>query len=127
VVGLFACRGIWSLSLALAAALACLSAGLLAGVLTGAYHGAFGAAATHSYCATLRTCVLTAGALLAGWAGRRWAMPAFSHLIYPLMLLGAYRLIVEDMYQEQKAASVISLLVFGAALMVLPRLRASNG
>jgi hypothetical protein len=126
VAGLFACRGRWSLSLALAAGLAWLSAGLLAGALTGAYHGAFGASATHSYCATLRTCVLTTGALLAGWAGRRWAMPAFSRLIYPLMVLGAYRLVAEDMHQEQKAASVISLLVFGAALMVLPKLRATT-
>jgi hypothetical protein len=30
------------------------------------------------------------------------------------------------MHQEQKAASVISLLVFGVALMVLPKLRATT-
>ncbi|HWC96395.1 MAG TPA: hypothetical protein VG456_06595 [Candidatus Sulfopaludibacter sp.] len=121
--GVAACRREWSLSLVMAAALTGLAAGLAASLLTAGYHGIFGANASHAYCATLRTCVLTAGALLADWAGRRWDNPAFSRLIYPLMLLGGYRLVSEDLHLEQKAASVLSLLVFGAALMALPRLR----
>ncbi len=110
------------LRLALAGALVWLSAGLAAAALTSAYHGYFGAGATHAYCATARTSVLAMGALLAAWAGTRWQNPAFSRLIYPLMLLAAYRLVAEDMHQEPKAASVISLLVYGAALMALPKL-----
>ena len=38
------------------------------------------------------------------------------------MLLGAYRLLLVDLHQDRKAALVLSLLVYGAALMVLPRL-----
>ena len=38
------------------------------------------------------------------------------------MVLGAYRLVAEDMHQEPRAASVISLLVYGGALMALPKL-----
>jgi hypothetical protein len=124
-VGLLACRQgrpqVSLLRLAMAAGLVWLAAGLAATALTGAYHALFGAAATHAYCATLRTSVLAISALLVAWAGTRWQNPAFSRLIYPLMLLGAYRLVTEDMHHDQKAASVISLLVYGAALMALPR------
>ena len=124
--GLVACRQdgpkVALLRLGLAGALVWLAAGLAATALTSAYHSYFGAGATHAYCATVRTSVLAIGALLAAWGGTRWQNPAFSRLIYPLMVLGAYRMVAEDMHQEQKAASVISLLVYGAALMALPKL-----
>jgi hypothetical protein len=45
--------------------------------------------------------------------------------MYPAMLLGAYRLIAEDLYQDRKVALFFSLLVYGAALMALPKLRTS--
>ncbi|SPE43360.1 conserved membrane hypothetical protein [Candidatus Sulfopaludibacter sp. SbA3] len=124
--GLAACRDtrpqVSILRLSLAAGLVWLAAGLAAAALTGTYHALFGAGATHAYCATLRTSVLALGALLAAWVGTRWQNPAFARLIYPLMLLGAYRLVTDDMHLDQKAASVLSLLVYGAALMLLPKL-----
>ena len=44
------------------------------------------------------------------------------------MLLGAYRLLMVDLRQEHKAALVISLLVYGTALIALPKLyRVSPG
>ena len=110
------------LRLSLAAVLALLLAGLAAAALTYGYHALFGIGATHSYCATLRTCVLAGGALLLAWAGTRWRRVELSRLIYPVMLLAAYRLLTDDIHQERKAAAVISLLVYGAALMMLPRL-----
>jgi hypothetical protein len=113
--GLAACRQTALLRLAMAAGVAWLTAGLTAAALTGAYHAILGPTATHAYCATIRTSILAGGALLAARSG-------YSRLIYPLMLLGAYRLLFDDMHQEQKAAAVISLLVFGAVLMALPRL-----
>lgn len=103
-----------------------LAAGLAAGALTGGYHALAGEPIAHSYCATLRTVVLAASALLVAWGGSRWRYPALSRLIYPLMLLGAYRLLSEDLHAEQRAASVLSLLVYGAVLMVLPRLSAAR-
>jgi hypothetical protein len=121
--GVRACRGAALLQLALAAALAWLTTGLTAAALTGGYHALFGTGASHAYCATLRTSVLAGAALLAAWGGTRWRNTALSRLIYPLMLLGAWRLVTDDIHQALKAASVISLLVYGAALMALPKLR----
>ncbi len=128
--GFLACRQAGSqislLRLAMAAGLVWLAAGLAATALTGAYHALFGIGASHAYCATLRTSVLALSALVAAWAGTRWQTPAFSRLIYPLMLLGAYRLATEDMHHDQKAASVLSLLVYGAVLMALPKVARSG-
>jgi len=108
--------------LAVAATLAWLLAGAAAGALTAGYHAAFGAAASHAYCATLRTTVLASLALLLAWAGARWNRAELSRLIYPAMILGAYRLAMVDFGQNHKAALFLSLLVYGVALMALPRL-----
>ena len=97
-------------------------AAILASGLTYGYHGIFGAEAPHSYCATLRTCVLAGGSISLAWAGVHWGRVELRRLIYPTMLLAAHRLVMEDMHQERKAAAVISLLVYGAVLMALPRL-----
>ncbi|HWZ01784.1 MAG TPA: hypothetical protein VNX17_11910 [Edaphobacter sp.] len=99
-----------------------LVAGIGAGLLTSAYHAIFGAAATHAYCATLRTFVLSAAALLLAWSAVRWNdRPEFGRLIYPVMALGAYCMIGVDLRQDRTAALFLSLLFYGAALMLLPR------
>jgi hypothetical protein len=113
------------LRLGLAGTLALLVAAIAASSLTHAYHALFGAATTHSYCAALRTGVLVGGSVLLAWAGSRWERMELQRLIYPAMLLAAYRLVTFDMHQERKAAGIISLLVYGAALMALPRLSRS--
>jgi hypothetical protein len=92
--------------LVVAGALVWLTAGIAAGVLG----------------ATLRTGVLAATALLLAWAGSRWNRLELSRLIYPVMIAGAYRLVMEDLHQDRKAALFLSLLLYGAALMLLPRL-----
>jgi len=46
--------------------------------------------------------------------------------MYPLMLLGAWRLVMVDLHQERTAALFLSLLIYGAALMVLPRVLRST-
>jgi hypothetical protein len=109
--------------LAIAATLAWLCAGAAAGALTAGYHAIFGPMAAHAYCATLRTTVLAGGALLLGAMGARWKIPELSRLIYPTMALGAFRLLTQDLHQDRTAALFLSLLVFGAALLALPRLR----
>jgi predicted Co/Zn/Cd cation transporter (cation efflux family) len=99
-----------------------LVAGIAAGLLTSAYHLIFGAEATHAFCATLRTLVLSAAALLLAWAGSRWDRPEFGRLVYPVMALGAYRMIVVDLQQDRTAALFLSLLLYGGALILLPKL-----
>ena len=100
----------------------CLVAGIAAGLLTSGYHSIFGAEATHAYCATLRTFVLSSAALLLMWAGGRWERPEFSRLAYPVMVLGAYRMVGVDLQQDRTAALFLSLLLYGGALILLPRL-----
>jgi hypothetical protein len=99
---------------ALAAGIAWLAAGIAAGGMTSGYHAAFGAAATHAYCAMMRTGTLAVTALGLARFG-------LVRLGYPAMLLGAWRLAMVDLHQEQKTALTLSLLVYGAALMVMPR------
>jgi len=121
-------RGAWSLQafrLVVAGALVWLTAGIAAGALTIAYHALYGAGASHAYCATLHTGVLVGAALLLAWAGSRWNRLELSRLIYPVMIPGAYRLVVEDLHQDRKAALFLSLLLYGAALIALPRLHRS--
>jgi hypothetical protein len=43
------------------------------------------------------------------------------------MALGAYRLVAQDLRQDHTAALFLSLLVYGAALVALPRLRNTAG
>ena len=106
----------------IAAAAVWLLAGACGAELTSLYHTLFGAVAPHAYCATLRTAVLAAAALLLAAAGVRRKLPELAALIYLLMILAAYRLLLVDLRQEIKAAVVLSLLVYGAALTLLPRL-----
>ena len=98
------------------------SAGLAAAVLSAAYHGGFGGAAPHGYCATFRTVVLAAGAVLIAWAGSHWKRLQVTPLLYPVLVLGAYRLLMLDLRQDSKSALVLSLLAYGAALILVPRL-----
>jgi hypothetical protein len=114
------------LRLALACICLWLAAGIAAGLLTAAYHAGFGAGAPHAYCATLRTALLAASAVALAWSGTRWNRPELSHLMYPAMALGAYRLITEDLHQERKVALFFSLFVYGAALMLLAKQKAST-
>jgi hypothetical protein len=96
-------------------------------LLTAGYHLVFGAEASHAYCATLRTFVLAAVALLLAWSAARWSdRPEFGRLVYPVMALGAYRMIGVDLRQDRTAALFLSLLFYGAALMLLPRFSRSS-
>lgn len=107
---------------AAAGALAWLAAGTAAGLLTEACQAWVEGDAGAAFCATLRTSVLAAAALLLAWSGGRWRKVELSRLIYPLMALAAYRLVYDDLHLERKAALMLSLLVYGAALIALPRL-----
>jgi hypothetical protein len=102
-----------------------LAAGVTAGILTGLYHAAWGPGATHAYCATLRTSVLAGLSLLLAWAGPRWKRSELSTLVYPCMFLGAYRLVAQDLHQGHTGALFFSLLLYGAVLTTLPRLKRS--
>jgi hypothetical protein len=112
---------------AVAASFVWMAAGIAAGILTGAYHLVLGAGASLAYRAALRTGVLAGLSLLLAWAGPRWNRPELSLLVYPAMVLGGYRLLVQDLHQGHNGALFFSLLLYGAVLTALPRLKRSAG
>ncbi len=97
-------------------------AGTATAVLTTGYHQLFGALAPHAYCATVRTGVLAGGAVFLAFAILVWHRAELVPLIFVAMGLGGYRLVLIDLRQDEKPALVLSLLIYGAALMFLPRL-----
>ncbi|PWU09311.1 MAG: hypothetical protein C5B51_06400 [Terriglobia bacterium] len=97
-----------------------LAGALAAGLLTGAYHGIFGALAPHAYCGTIRTAVLALGALLLARVASRRGWRELTVLVYLVMAVAAYRLVFVEFRQDVKIALILSLLVYGGSLMILP-------
>lgn len=71
---------------------------------------------------TLRTLVISALAIGLAWIASRWSVRELVWLLYPWMAFGAAKLILEDFGQGQSATLFVSLLVYGGALIALPRL-----
>ncbi|HEV2689519.1 MAG TPA: hypothetical protein VGV35_13240 [Bryobacteraceae bacterium] len=69
-----------------------------------------------------RTALIAAIAMVLAWCGRRWNLPELIWILYPWMTLGAVKLFIEDFQQERSAILFLSLLLYGSALLVLPRL-----
>jgi len=113
--------------IAIAAGFAWQASGTAAGILTGAFHLVLGPGASHAYCATLRTSVLAGLSLLLAWVSSRWRRRELSYLIYPVMFLGGYRLVMQDLQQGHTGALFFSLLLYGTVLIALPRLKAAQG
>jgi hypothetical protein len=71
---------------------------------------------------TLGTVVLTGLSLTLAWAGTRWERRELLWLLYGFMALGAYKLITRDFMNEHNLPLVVSLLCYGGALILLPRM-----
>jgi hypothetical protein len=71
---------------------------------------------------TLGTVVLTALSLGLAWAGTHWRKPELVWLLYGIMALGGYKLATRDFINEHNLPFVVSLLCYGGALIVLPRM-----
>jgi hypothetical protein len=83
-------------------------------------------AAYVSDAAPLRTALVTALAIAAAWAGSRRRRTEWSALAWPIMAAAGLKLLAEDFQQERSLTLVLSLLFFGGALIVLPRLARSR-
>jgi hypothetical protein len=108
--------------LALATGALWCAAGLGVAAATAICLAAAGEVRTAAICPTLRTAVLTCLAVALAWAGKRWQRPELSWLVYPLMVFTAYKLLVQDLQESHKLGLFASLLLYGGALMVLPRI-----
>jgi hypothetical protein len=72
--------------------------------------------------ATLRTAVLTVGAILAALVAWRGYVPELGPLVYPILLCGGIKLVLEDFTHSRPATLFLALALYGAALLATPRL-----
>jgi len=77
--------------------------------------------------ATVRTAMLTAVALLLGWASRRGSFREAAWLIYPTLALAVLKLVVEDFPHGRPATLFLALALCGVAFLFAPRLARGAG
>ncbi len=82
-----------------------------------------GAGADPAIFAAVRTAVLAAAALLLARVGRSPHLQEASWLVYPVLLLGAFKLLVEDFPAGRPETLLVALALYGSALIAAPRLR----
>jgi hypothetical protein len=73
--------------------------------------------------ATERTAVLALGTLLVAWIGRHDRFREWSWLVYPLLVVTGLKMVAQDFGQSRPATLFIALALYGAALIIAPRLR----
>ncbi len=71
---------------------------------------------------TRRTVAISAIAIVLAWLGSRWGLKELVWLLVPWMAFGAIKLVFEDFGHGQSSTLFVSLLVYGATLIALPRL-----
>lgn len=81
-----------------------------------------GAGPTLPELAVIRTVVACAVALLLAFAGARWRRTELVWLAYAVAVMGTLKLAVEDFRIGNTKSLAASLLIFGAVLILLPRL-----
>jgi hypothetical protein len=72
--------------------------------------------------ATIRTMVLSAAALGLAWAGRHDRFRESSWLLYPVLVAGGLKLLIEDMARSKPATLFLALACYGGALIIASRL-----
>ena len=75
---------------------------------------------------TAGSIILIATAVALAWAGKRWSRQEFLWLVYGFMAIAAYKLAIRDFRDEHNIALVLSLLSYGGALILLPKLLAGT-
>jgi hypothetical protein len=93
--------------------------GLLAPLVAGTASGAV----DPGVLATLRTVVLAVAALAVAWIGRRAGFAEWAWLVYPLLVLTGLKMVAQDFMQSRPSTMFVALALYGAALIVAPRLR----
>ena len=73
--------------------------------------------------ATWRTGVLAVLALVTAWAGRKARFREWLWLVYPLLVVLGLKMVAQDFKFSRPATLFIALALYGAALIIAPRLR----
>ncbi len=79
-------------------------------------------AADAGVAAVLRTAILAVLATGLALAARRWSWRELAWLVYPLVALGGVKLLLQDLREGRPATLVLSLALYGAVLVLAPRL-----
>ena len=93
--------------------------GLLAPVVAGAASGTV----DPGVLATLRTVVLAVAALAVAWIARHDGFREWAWLVYPLLVVTGLKMVAQDFMQSRPATMFVALALYGAALIVAPRMR----
>jgi hypothetical protein len=72
--------------------------------------------------AILRTAVLAVSSVSLAWLGRFTRLEQATWLVYPVLIAGGLKLLVEDLRVETPAGLVASFALYGSALIVAPGL-----
>jgi hypothetical protein len=106
---------------------AALTTWVVAGILVGALTRAGQATVQAPLVATWRTTVLAALAVALAQLARQFALAEPARLVYPILALGGLKLVLEDVPAGRAATLFASFVVYGAALLVAPRLLRARG
>lgn len=83
---------------------------------------AHGVPSSFVFSAPVRTGLLIALAAGSSWAGRRFGHEELVWLVYPLLAAAGVKLLVEDLRAGRSLTMFLSLILFGGALLLLPKL-----
>jgi hypothetical protein len=72
--------------------------------------------------APLRTMILAGSAILLAWLCRLPRLKEAAWLVYPVLIAGGLRLLLEDLRVGKPLTLVISFALYGSALILAPRL-----
>ncbi|MDO8793002.1 MAG: hypothetical protein Q7J25_00095 [Vicinamibacterales bacterium] len=96
--------------------------GWLVGLATPPLSGTPGAGADAGIVATIRTTVLAVAALALAWIGRHDRFRESAWLLYPVLMWGGLKLVLEDLPQSKPATLFVALALYGGALIFAPRI-----
>jgi len=85
-----------------------------------------GSKLTPSFLATARTLVICALALTVGFTGSRTRHRELVWVSYAAIALGTVKLVMEDFRQSHPAALAVSLVCYGAVLILVPKLSSTS-
>jgi hypothetical protein len=73
--------------------------------------------------ATVRTGVLAMATLVVAWIGRHARFREWGWLVYPLLIGTGLKMVAQDFTTSRPATLFIAMALYGAALIVAPRVR----
>jgi hypothetical protein len=96
--------------------------GWIVAMLVPVLAGIPGSGADAGIVATARTAILAAAALALAWIGRRDRFREAGWLLYPVLVAGGLKLLLEDLPHSKPATLFLALALYGGALIAAPRL-----